>query len=243
MCKVNEPRIIVSLDYPEMSPALELAARLDPARCRVKIGKELFTRNGPAVVDSLMRQGFSVFLDLKFHDIPSTVAGACRAAAGMGVWMVNIHAAGGSKMIRAAREAVDSGDHKPLLVAVTVLTSMSAADLAETGVDETPDRQVLRLARLAAEAGADGVVCSPGEAALLRRASGPDFCLVTPGIRPAGAAPDDQQRVAAPGDAIRSGSDYLVIGRPVTRAPDPLAVLEQIEAEVAMAILEWKAKS
>ncbi len=240
---VNDPRIIVSLDFPAIAPAMELADKLDPAHCRVKVGKELFTRSGPVVVEELLRREFSVFLDLKFHDIPNTVGQACLAAAGMGVWMVNIHAAGGSKMIRAAREAIDQCRHKPLLVAVTVLTSMSAADLAETGIEGALRDHVLKLAGLAAEAGADGVVCSAEEAAFLRDTAGPSFCLVTPGIRPAGFAGNDQQRVATPASAIAAGSDYLVIGRPIIRAPDPMAVLEQIEVEVNKAITELKVKS
>jgi orotidine-5'-phosphate decarboxylase len=233
---VSDPRLIVSLDYAETQQALALAARLDPRRCRVKVGKELFTRSGPAVVEKLVQSGFSVFLDLKFHDIPNTVAGACAAAAGLGVWMVNIHAAGGARMIAAARDSIDKSGHRPLLVTVTVLTSMSAPDLHEVGVAGTVEEQVLNLARLSRDHGADGVVCSAMETRKLRKHMPPGFCLVTPGIRPAGSDRNDQERIVTPFDAVTSGSDYLVIGRPVTQAADPLRALEEIEKEVIEAL-------
>lgn len=202
--------------------------------CRLKIGKELFTREGPELVRHFVRQGHDVFLDLKFHDIPNTVAQACRAAAALGVWMVNVHALGGSKMMKAARVALDEASgRRPLLIGVTVLTSMGQEDLEEIGVHTEPAQQVLRLATLAKASGLDGVVCSPLEVAMLRREIGPDFRLVTPGVRPQGAALDDQARVLTPVDAIRSGSDYLVIGRPVTKAEDPLAILTEINRDIA----------
>lgn len=234
---MNNPRVIVSLDYPEMAQALELVRRLDPEQCRLKVGKELFTRSGPGMVEKLVNSGFSVFLDLKFHDIPNTVAGACMAAANLGVWMVNIHAAGGHNMITAAREAIDKSVHKPLLIAVTVLTSLADSDLSETGVNSTVEQQVLRLARISADSGADGLVCSARETGLLRQQFKRPFCLVTPGIRPFGSGSDDQIRIVTPGEAIKSGSDYLVIGRPITQAPDPLQALIAIQKEVDMALV------
>jgi orotidine-5'-phosphate decarboxylase len=228
-----DPRVIVALDFAEAKAALELAGRLDPTRCRVKVGSELFTSAGPALVERLVALGFGVFLDLKFHDIPNTVAAACRVAARMGVWMLNVHAAGGRAMLEAARSATPPGDGAPLLVAVTVLTSMGAIDLAETGVTGAADHTVLRLATLARSCGLDGVVCSAREATSLRAACGESFCLVTPGIRPADAASDDQQRIMTPAAAIAAGADYLVIGRPITRAPDPLQALQAIDWEIA----------
>lgn len=230
-----DPRIIVALDHPAADAALALAERLDPSRCRVKVGKELFTRAGPAVVESLQARGFQVFLDLKFHDIPNTVAGACRAAADLGVWMLNVHASGGAAMMRAAREAVGEGRAAPLLIAVTVLTSLDAADLAQIGVMDPPAVQVVRLAALAQASGMDGVVCSPMDLTRLRAAVAPGFLAVTPGVRPAGAAVGDQKRIATPGAALRAGASHLVIGRPITAAADPLAALAAIEAEISAA--------
>ncbi|MDR0480665.1 MAG: orotidine-5'-phosphate decarboxylase [Gallionellaceae bacterium] len=221
-------RIIVALDYPDAAPALELAARLEPSLCRLKVGKELFTAAGPQLVEQLMRRGFEIFLDLKFHDIPNTTAQACKAAAALGVWMVNVHALGGRKMMAVAREAVAQAAYPPKLIAVTVLTSMAQEDLAEIGITGQAADMVLRLARLAQASGLDGVVCSAQEAAMLRRECGAGFCLVTPGIRPAEAAADDQSRVMTPRAALEAGSDYLVIGRPITRAPDPLFALQEI---------------
>ncbi|HHJ17666.1 MAG TPA: orotidine-5'-phosphate decarboxylase [Gammaproteobacteria bacterium] len=225
---MTDPRVIVALDFAEAAQALTLVERLDPAQCRLKVGKELFTRSGPALVEALQGKGFDVFLDLKFHDIPNTVAKACKAAAELGVWMVNVHALGGKKMMEAAREAIASATHRPRLIAVTVLTSMGDADLAEIGLQGSPEDNVRRLARLAESAGLDGVVCSPREVDMLRNTLGADFQLVTPGVRPAGAALNDQTRVATPEDAIRMGSSYLVIGRPITQASDPLAALTAI---------------
>lgn len=229
-------RIIVALDIDQEQAALDLARLLEPARCRLKIGKELFTRCGPGVVEKLVALGFDVFLDLKFHDIPHTVARACAAAADMGVWMLNVHASGGKAMLEAARDAIDGAARRPLLIAVTVLTSLTERDLREIGVPAEPEEQVLRLAILARDAGLDGVVCSAREAVQLRQACGSSFCLVTPGIRPAGAEAGDQKRVTTPGDAVRAGSDYLVIGRPVTRAADPLQALIAIEDEITRAV-------
>ncbi len=232
--RVTGPRIIVALDFPVPVDALALAERLSPASCRLKVGKELFTRGGPQLVRTLVDGGHEVFLDLKFHDIPNTVAGACRAAADLGVWMVNVHAGGGPAMLAAAREALPAGG--PLLIAVTVLTSLTADDLNAVGVDASPEAQVLRLGRLARDAGLDGVVCSAREALALREAFGPRFCLVTPGVRPAGGDVDDQRRVMTPAAAIRAGADYLVVGRPVTKSDNPEAVLLTLESEIASVI-------
>jgi orotidine-5'-phosphate decarboxylase len=225
---LDSKRVIVALDFPDAGSALAAAGRLDPALCRVKVGKELFVAAGPAIVGQLHERGFEVFLDLKFHDIPNTVAGACRAAARLGVWMLNVHASGGSAMMRAAREAVAAFSRPPLLIGVTVLTSLSDAELGEVGFAGSAVDNVGRLARLAAASGMDGVVCSAQEAAMLREALGAGFVTVTPGIRLAGEAKGDQSRVATPGDAVRLGAHYLVIGRPVTQAADPAATLQSI---------------
>lgn len=234
MNEPNEPRVIVALDYAQGKQARELVARLEPEVCKLKIGKELFTREGPDLVREFTRQGYDVFLDLKYHDIPNTVARACEAAAELGVWMVNVHASGGGRMMKAASEALSAlGSQRPLLIAVTVLTSMGQDDLNELGVSSSPEQQVLRLADLARKSGLDGVVCSPREAAMIRSEIGGDFKLVTPGVRPAGVSTDDQVRVLTPADAIRAGSDYLVLGRPVTKAVDPMAALSAIQREIA----------
>jgi orotidine-5'-phosphate decarboxylase len=232
MAVVSDPRVIVALDYPDAGEALALARRLDPERCKLKVGKELFVRAGPALVGTLAELGFKVFLDLKFHDIPNTVAQACKAAADLGVWMVNVHASGGLKMMCAAREAVHRVAHPPRLIAVTVLTSMAGEDLRQIGLDVEPATQVERLARLTREAGLDGVVCSAQEAALLRASLGRDFLLVTPGIRPAGSEVGDQSRILTPARAIAAGADYLVVGRPITQAPDPVTALQSINDEI-----------
>lgn len=232
---MNDCKIIVALDFSDPNEALALAGRLDPMRCRVKVGKELFTRAGPAVINRLVDAGFDVFLDLKFHDIPNTVSGACKAAMAMGVWMLNVHAIGGRVMMEAARAAMGSGPDSPLLIAVTMLTSLNESDLQETGLGGQPVEHVVRLARLAESCGLDGVVCSAHEIHLIREACNPGFRLITPGIRPAGVGVGDQRRVMTPGDACRVGSDYLVIGRPVTAATDPMAALNAIEEEVAAA--------
>ncbi len=231
---MSGPRVIVALDFASAQEALAFAARVTPQSCRLKVGKELFTAAGPALVEKLAQNGFDIFLDLKFHDIPNTVAGACKAAAQLGVWMLNVHALGGRAMLEAARDAVaGSRGRRPQLIGVTLLTSMSADDMRDVGMEGAPAAAVLRLARLAQSSGLDGVVCSAQEAALLRREGGPEFCLVTPGIRPRQSARDDQQRVMTPAEAIAAGADYLVIGRPVTQAPDPVAALGAINREIA----------
>ena len=229
---MSNSRVIVALDFQTSQAALECAARLAPQACRVKIGNELFTAAGPALVETLLKRGFDIFLDLKFHDIPNTVAGACKAASALGVWMLNVHALGGRAMLEAAREAVGAGARRPLLVAVTLLTSMAAPDLRDVGLSGDPAAGALKLAKLAQASGTDGVVCSAQEAALLRRELGAKFLLVTPGIRPRETAVNDQQRVMTPAGAIAAGSDYLVVGRPVTQAPDPAAALAAINREV-----------
>ncbi len=230
---MHDPRIIVALDYPEAPPALALARQLDPLYCRVKVGKELFVAAGPDLIEDLHSLGHSVFLDLKFHDIPNTVAAACKAAARLGVWMVNVHASGGLAMMRAAREALTDFETPPYLIAVTVLTHMGREDLLDIGFDCEPQDQVLRLAQLTRQAGLDGVVCSAREASLLREIMGDGFIKVTPGIRPAGTEAGDQKRVLTPTQALLAGASYLVIGRPITQAADPLAALLAIYAEVS----------
>ena len=230
------PSIIIALDYSDMSEAMAMASQLNPDLCRVKVGKELFTSAGPAVVIALQKEGFDVFLDLKFHDIPSTTCKSIVAAAKLGVWMINIHASGGRRMMTACREALDNLQLKnpPKLIAVTVLTSMEEFDLAETGIDTAPEEQVKRLALLAKTSGMDGVVCSAQEAGLLRSAHGKDFLLVTPGIRPSihMENQDDQRRIITPKEAGKNGSNYLVIGRPVTQADNPTAAVKTIIAEL-----------
>ena len=226
------PRVIVSLDYADSEQALGLVSRLDSDLCRLKIGMELFTRAGPTLIEKLIADGFDIFLDLKFHDIPTTVANACTAAADLGVWMVNVHASGGKRMLVKARESIARMPQQPILIAVTVLTSMDEIDLQQTGTPDAVKDQVLRLADLANDCGLDGVVCSAQEAGLLREKFGPSFKLVTPGIRPAGTNRDDQRRVMTPAGAIQAGSHFLVIGRPITQAEDPLAALEAINREI-----------
>jgi orotidine-5'-phosphate decarboxylase len=228
-----EPRIIVALDFPAAKPAQELVASLEPGLCRLKIGKEMFTRFGPGFVEQFVNRGFDIFLDLKFHDIPNTVAAACAAAADLGVWMINVHASGGRRMMETARERLEQFQNRPLLTAVTILTSLGGEDIAEVGFQGEPSANVCRLARLAEESGADGVVCSPLEAAQVRAQAGEGFLLVTPGVRPGSAAADDQKRVMTPTDAVVNGADYLVIGRPITGAGDPLQSLLDIRAELS----------
>ena len=229
------PRVFVALDFSNAVDALALVDRLDPRDCGLKVGKELFVTAGPDLVGDLVGRGFAVFLDLKFHDIPNTVAGACAAATRLGVAMLNVHAGGGRAMLAAARDAVDRSatNARPLLIAVTVLTSLDDADMRELGIDATAQAHALRLAKLAQACGLDGVVCSAQEATALRGACGAGFKLVTPGIRPADAAKDDQARIVTPEAAIRAGADYLVIGRPVTQAADPVATLATINASLA----------
>ena len=229
---MSHSKIIVALDYPQAAPALALAQRLEPSLCRVKVGKELFTAAGPQLVEQLQQRGFEVFLDLKFHYIPNTTAQACKAAAALGVWMVNVHALGGKRMMEAAREALANVDHRPKLIAVTILTSMAQDDLHGIGVNASPAQMVSLLAGLVHDSGLDGVVCSAQEASALRRQYGKEFCLVTPGIRPVFAGSDDQMRIMTPRAALEAGSSYLVIGRPITQAPDPLQALQDILREI-----------
>lgn len=233
---MSNSRVIVSLDFPDGKQALDLCQKLEPASCKLKIGKELFTREGPVLVEKLISSDFDVFLDLKYHDIPNTVASACRAAADLGVWMLNVHASGGRTMMEAANEALDKTIHKPLLIAVTVLTSMSQEDLAELGITKSVEDQVMLLANLAKSSGLNGVVCSAKEASSLKAELGEEFCLVTPGIRPANSSSNDQKRIMTPAEAINAGSHYLVIGRPITKADDPLAALDAINKEINMTI-------
>ncbi len=226
----NTSKIIVALDYENLEQAECLIAKLDPTLCRLKVGKHMFTRFGPDFVRSLVGQGFSVFLDLKFHDIPNTVADACVASADLGVWMVNVHVLGGLPMLKAARSAIDQLPEakRPLLIGVTVLTSLDTDDLSLLGIEEGVSAVVERYAKLAKQAGLDGVVCSAQEATLLRQTLGDDFLLVTPGIRLACDENSDQKRVVTPAVALHAGADYLVMGRSITQADDPLGVLRSI---------------
>ena len=233
---MNNSRVIVPLDFPDQQQALDLCQQLSPDDCKLKIGKELFTRTGPALVAKLIDQGYDVFLDLKYHDIPNTVAQACKAAADLGVWMLNVHAFGGRQMLEAARDAIEGCTHKPVLIAVTVLTSMNEEELSALGVQRSLPEQVVHLASLTKNSGLDGVVCSAQEANLLRQQLGNDFCLVTPGIRPASASNDDQKRIMTPTQAIQAGSHYLVIGRPITRAADPGQALKAINTEISASL-------
>jgi len=242
--KILDSKIIVALDYADAASALKLVNQLDPSLCKLKVGKELFTAAGPQLVEQLVAKNFNVFLDLKFHDIPNTVAKACEAASNLGVWMLNVHASGGSAMMQAALEGVNKSAHSPYLIAVTVLTSMNQANLTEIGVENSVENQVLKLAKLTQLAGLHGVVCSAQEAQMLRAQLGNDFCLVTPGIRPFNASAlannnkvnqDDQSRVVTPLDALNNGASYLVIGRPITQAENPLKALQAIAAECLVA--------
>jgi orotidine-5'-phosphate decarboxylase len=226
--------IVVAMDFDNADACLDLASRLSPQFCRLKVGKELFTSCGPRIVETLMLKGFDIFLDLKFHDIPNTTAKAVKAAADLGVWMVNVHASGGERMMLAAREILDqSSGNKPLLIAVTVLTSMEQTDLLGVGVAYPIDNQVERLAGLAHYCGLDGIVCSAREANQMRRQFDQKFCLVTPGIRLEDSPADDQRRTLTPLQAMREGSSYLVIGRPITGAADPARACESIFSELA----------
>ncbi|MEZ8193771.1 MULTISPECIES: orotidine-5'-phosphate decarboxylase [Vibrio] len=230
---MNDQKVIVALDYDKQTDALNFIDKIDPTTCRLKVGKEMFTLFGPDFVRELHKRGFSVFLDLKFHDIPNTCSKAVRAAAELGVWMVNVHASGGERMMTASREILEPyGKDRPLLIGVTVLTSMEQSDLAGIGLNVAPQEQVMRLARLTQRSGLDGVVCSAQEASLLKSDLGSNFKLVTPGIRPAGADVGDQKRIMTPYDAIQAGSDYLVIGRPITQAAQPAEVLQKINASL-----------
>jgi orotidine-5'-phosphate decarboxylase len=234
---IQDPKVIVALDFANPMHALALADKLDPRSCALKVGKEMFVVAGPEPVRWMIERGFNVFLDLKFHDIPNTVAQACAAATRLGVWMLNVHAAGGRAMLTAARESVNKtaterGAKLPLLISVTVLTSLADSDLREQGLTDTAGAQAVKLARMTAECGLDGVVCSAMEAPAMRAALGPEFKLVTPGIRPAGSAKDDQSRIITPDAAIANGADYLVVGRPITQAADPVAALAAVNASI-----------
>lgn len=237
MISIQGPRIVVAMDFDNADDCFYMAKRLSPAYCRLKVGKELFTACGPRVVEQLMRMGFEVFLDLKFHDIPNTVAKAVKAAAQLGVWMVNVHASGGQKMMVAARDILEQhasthNGHKPLLIAVTVLTSFDEQDLRSIGVIESPEEHVLHLTKLTQESGLDGVVCSAREATLLRNHFGKELCLVTPGIRLDSSPEDDQKRTLTPQAAIAAGSSFLVIGRPITQSQDPVATCKAITQSI-----------
>ena len=230
----QDPKVIVALDYADKKQALELVSQLSPDACKLKVGKEMFTYFGPEFVKELVSRKFDVFLDLKFHDIPNTVAKACLAAADLGVWMVNVHASGGPKMMTMAREELDKfGADRPKLIAVTVLTSMDAAQLQAIGISTASEQHVLKMAQLTKDSGLDGVVCSAQEAEMLKQQCGKEFCLVTPGIRPAGSNQDDQSRIMTPEQAVKAGSDYMVIGRPITKADAPLAALKAINQSIA----------
>ena len=230
----QEARVIVALDFDDAAKAMALVDQLDPAACKLKVGKEMFTLFGPEFVKSLIAKGFDIFLDLKFHDIPNTVAKACKAAAEMGVWMVNVHASGGMEMMKAAKNAIASSSHpQTKLIAVTVLTSMDQAQLNDVVPEVSPAEQVKKLAQLTADSGLDGVVCSAKEAVMLRETHNDEFLLVTPGIRPAGADVGDQKRVMTPVDAIDAGVSYLVMGRPITQAENPLAALQAVNQSLA----------
>ena len=231
---MNDPKVVVALDFDKKQDALSFVDKIQPTDARLKVGKEMFTYFGPEFVKQLTGKGFDVFLDLKFHDIPNTVAKAVTAAADLGVWMVNVHASGGSQMMTKAKQALDNyGNDAPLLIAVTVLTSMGQEDLHGLGINKTPAEQVNFLANLTKQSGLDGVVCSAWEAEQLKSDLGKEFKLITPGIRPAGSAQDDQQRIMTPKQAIDVGVDYLVIGRPITKAVDPQLVLQQINSTIS----------
>ncbi|WP_020168731.1 MULTISPECIES: orotidine-5'-phosphate decarboxylase [Methylotenera] len=227
-----DSKIIVALDYADAAGALNLVNQLDSSLCKLKVGKELFTAAGPQLVEKLIAKNFQVFLDLKFHDIPNTVAKACEAASNLGVWMLNVHASGGTAMMQAALEGVNKSKYSPYLIAVTVLTSMSQANLNEIGIENNIENQVLKLAKLSQLAGLHGVVCSALEAELLKHHLPQDFLLITPGIRPASANKDDQTRILTPTQALTAGASYLVIGRPITQAVNPIDALIAINQEI-----------
>lgn len=229
----SESQVIVALDYDDRDKAMAFVDKIEPDSCMLKVGKEMFTYFGPTFVKDLVAKDFKVFLDLKFHDIPNTVAKACKAAADLGVWMLNVHASGGEKMMNLAREAIEPmGTERPMLIAVTVLTSMDASQLQGIGINTPLQEQVARLASLTQQSGLDGVVCSAQESARLKSLLGQDFKTVTPGIRPAGSAAGDQVRVMTPQQAVANGVDYMVIGRPITQAADPLTVLKEINQSI-----------
>lgn len=229
---INDPKIVVALDYANANNALALVNQLDPTLCKLKVGKELFTATGPQLIEALVAKDFKVFLDLKFHDIPNTVAKACQAASNLGVWMLNVHASGGTAMMQSALEGVDKSNYSPFLIAVTVLTSMSQENLGELGVQNNVEDQVVKLASLTQQSGLHGVVCSAMEAKRLRSLFDPNFLLVTPGIRPANANADDQTRIMTPSKALAMGANYLVVGRPITQAKSPIEALHAINQSI-----------
>jgi len=231
---MNNSKVIVALDFASDKAAMQLVEKLNPELCRLKVGKELFTRCGPTLVKDMVSSGFDVFLDLKFHDIPNTVAKACESAAELGVWMINVHSMGGVAMMEAARSVLSHED-APILIAVTLLTSSGENELNALGIDQTPADFVKRLAAMTQSAGLNGVVCSAQEASMLKQQCGSDFLLITPGIRPENAKADDQNRIMTPKQAVDNGSDYLVIGRPVTQSDDPVQVLKEINAQIGFA--------
>ena len=231
---MNKSKVIVSLDYSNAKQALDFCRKVNPMDCRIKVGKELFTAEGPKLIEKLRKLDYEIFLDLKYHDIPNTVAKACRVALDLDIWMLNIHASGGRKMMEAAHQTIEKygSENKPLLIAVTVLTSISSNDLAELGINNSVNKQVVSLAKMAKDIGLDGVVCSGVEVRELRKKLGDNFCFVTPGVRLEDSANDDQKRIITPIDAIRAGSDYLVIGRPITESTDPVNVLNSINSSI-----------
>jgi len=225
-------KLIVALDFQTTEKALDFIKPLSPEMCKLKVGFELFVAAGPDFVRRIIDMGFDVFLDLKFHDIPNTVAAACQSAAKLGVWMMNVHASGGDRMMLAAKQALQEIDSPAKLIAVTVLTSMDDSQLAATNVQVSPQDQVKHLAQLAKQSSLDGVVCSAQEAKLLRSILGDDFLLVTPGIRPAGSEQGDQRRIMTPADANAAGVSFIVVGRPITQSDNPVAVIEQINRDM-----------
>lgn len=229
---MNDSKIIVALDFPSAKPAMNLVSQLDHDLCKLKVGKELFTAEGPAFVSSLVKAGFQVFLDLKFHDIPNTVAAACAVAADLGVWMMNVHASGGRKMMETASNRLAQLSNAPLLIGVTILTSLSDEEIHEIGYQGSSEQNVLNLARLAESSGLDGIVCSPLEASPVRQQVSGEFKLVTPGVRPSFSSSDDQKRIMTPADALQAGASYLVIGRPITAADNPMRNLQLIQQEI-----------
>lgn len=231
----NDPKVIVALDYNDAKSALEFVERVEPSLCKLKVGKELFTAAGPALVEELVKRNFKVFLDLKFHDIPNTVAKALQAAANLGVWMVNVHTLGGLKMLQAAAESLANIKDRPLLIGVTILTSMDEEQLQSVGIESKVQDEVLKLAKLAYDYGLDGVVSSAMEANLIKKSTSSQFLTVTPGIRPSNSDLTDQVRVMTPIKALENGADYLVIGRPITKSSDPIATLTQINEQIARA--------
>ena len=236
--KTSDSKIIVALDYSDTKDVIRFADSVAPSLCRLKVGKELFTHAGPKIVSDLIKKGFDIFLDLKFHDIPNTISGAINVAADMGVWMTDVHASGGKRMMEEAKNTLEKNNSDMLLVAVTVLTSFSGDDLSDIGIYSTTEEQALRLATLAKNSGMDGVVSSAGEARELRKTCGEDFILVTPGIRPISAKPDDQRRIFTPSQAIVNGSSYLVVGRPITQSLSPAGILEIMNDEVSLASVQ-----